>query len=251
MKDVYAQAAPILKSLAREPKTFRTRDARDGEESIWDTIVRGKSQFIDIEQQEVSEDQLEEIFYNEADAMEDLVLFPTESTAGEALFKPSKSAVDKLVGSVPDMVRFVCDIDSDEDDDSFNDDEKNHLIEGDREYQGCDSAMQSTGRSLDQLRDFPTRSKNLSKPESEVDEDLSSEVSLEDNDSSSVHSSDSESFDLASMFQGATFQDKQDLSVMEHWRCSKRWGEGGPESEFMIFLDREKSKGMSFRASQS
>ena len=214
--------------------------------------MRGKSQFIDIEQEDVSEDQLEEIFYNEADAMEDLVLFPTESLAGEALYKPSKSAVDKLVGSVPDMVRFVCDMDSDEGDDSFNDDENDHLIEGDREYQGSDSAMQSMGRSLDQLRNFPTRSKNLLKHESEHDEDLRSEVSLGDDDSSSVHSSDSEILDLASMLQGATVQDRQDLSVMEHWRCRKRWGEGDPESEFMIFLDREKSKGMSFaRASLS
>ena len=213
--------------------------------------MRGKSQFIDIEQQEVSEDQQEDIFYSEPDVLEDLVLFPTEHSAGEAVFKPSKSAVDKLVGSVPNMMRFVCDLDSDEEDDGFDDDQEDHLIEEEyREHQGCDPAIQSMARRLNRLRDFPTGPKYLSKPESEHGEDLNSEFSLEDDNSSVDLNSDFETFDLASIFQEATVEDKQDLAVMEDWICERRRGEGDPESEFMKFLDREKSKGRSlFRTS--
>lgn len=78
LKDLYRPAAPILKTLTRDPETFRTRDAMEGEETIRDMIQRGKSHFIDTERQVVAENQHEDLFYNEADGLEDMVLFPEE-----------------------------------------------------------------------------------------------------------------------------------------------------------------------------
>ena len=129
---MYVPAAPILKSLARETETFRTRDAREGEETIWDTIMRGKSHFIDMDRQAMSDDQYEDIFYSEADVLEDLVLFPDENSGENALFKPGKSAVEKLVGNVASLKRFICDLDTDEDTDSSDAEEVNNHLEAHR-----------------------------------------------------------------------------------------------------------------------
>ena len=122
LKDMWKPAASILKSLARDPETSRTRDAKEGEETLWDLIQRSKSHFIDTKTQTIAEDQHEDIFYSEADALEDCILFPVDNQES-ALFKPNSNAIDKLLGKVPNMMRFIQDLDTDEEASSSDEDD--------------------------------------------------------------------------------------------------------------------------------
>ncbi|KAL8954154.1 MAG: hypothetical protein Q9222_000038 [Ikaeria aurantiellina] len=128
LNDGYEPAAYILKTLARGSGTSRTRNAKEGEETLWDELQRGKSQFIDMDRQAVSEDQHEDLFYNEADALEDTILFPEEHGKTQSLFKPSANAVNELENSRPNWWRFINDLDTDEETDPSDEDDEDDQV---------------------------------------------------------------------------------------------------------------------------
>ena len=234
---MYARAAPILKSLAREPETFRTRDAREGEETILDTIMRGKPQWMDMARQTVAEKRHDEIFYNEADALEDLVLFPEEQSGGSALFKPSKSAVEKLVGRVPNFFRFVYDLDTDDETSSSESDEEDNSLRNNEtsEGEGHELAIRTKPQSPATSDDGAQKTEESS--ESEDDGGQTCE-----DDSGTEGDSDSTDSALKKFLEEVAPEDRQDLASMDGWKCPKRWGTGDPQAEFMTFMDREKSR---------
>ena len=101
---------PILRTLTREPDTMRTRDIKPGEQakSIWDDIQSSDVTFLDPHTEDGrAADVGAEICYQEADALEDGVLFPEGQ--GKALFKSKLNAVDKFVKTFPDWDRFIND----------------------------------------------------------------------------------------------------------------------------------------------
>lgn len=119
MPDAYNIAAPILKTVTRDPKSHRIREIKPGDEaeSIYDVIHHPGTQFkIFNEDRQVLEKTPRYLFYNDADALEDKVLFP-EETHGPADDKEIGGALNNLVAleeQGPDINRFVFDLDTDE-----------------------------------------------------------------------------------------------------------------------------------------
>jgi hypothetical protein len=72
--------APILKTLIYDPATQRSRDVREGEEgqSIWASMMEPDSRFYfrSIDGTKRSEEMPKNLVYNQADALEDEILFP-------------------------------------------------------------------------------------------------------------------------------------------------------------------------------
>ncbi|KAF2094120.1 hypothetical protein NA57DRAFT_80538 [Rhizodiscina lignyota] len=82
--EYYRQAEPVLKTIRREAETLRVRDARPGDRTVWDTVRNssGKAYDVDSETGEITESDDILQGYQEADALEDEVLFP-EDCEGE------------------------------------------------------------------------------------------------------------------------------------------------------------------------
>ncbi|KAF2875319.1 hypothetical protein BDV95DRAFT_604075 [Massariosphaeria phaeospora] len=104
LKDMYNVCAPILKTVAIDPKTQRVRNIRPGEDvkSLLDwahTHTRAWTRSSDNLSQG-SIDTLEDSYkYTEADEIEDVILFPEEAT-GEMrnkLFRANPSALDMFM----------------------------------------------------------------------------------------------------------------------------------------------------------
>ena len=223
MKDMFKQAVPILKTLARDPVTFRTRDAKEGEDTLWDLIQRGSSVYVDVETQTIAEDQHEELFYSEADALEDLILFPDEANA---LFKPNANALQKIEGRVPNMLRFIQDLDTDEETNPSDDDEE----------------------SDHRITNGPTKPRQLSIADEDDrmnwsdDDSRESEDSLSSNGESEIDDDpSSESFDVRRFIKGTNAEDRKDIALLTGWTNKDGWQRLNPELEFMRFVDREKS----------
>ena len=224
MKDMFKQAVPILKTLARDPVTFRTGDIREGEESLWNIIQHGQSYYVDTNTGTIAEDQHQDLFYNEADALEDCILFPDE---GNALFKPNSNALAKLEGRMPNMLRFIQDLDTDEETDPSDTEEE------------CDRCNEnsSDGSKVRRLvaRESKTDNSDSSDTESQISEDsLGSETEEKPS---------FEKFDIRHHIKGTSVEDRKDIAVLTGWKpppsLEQRWMD--PDSEFRTFLDREKS----------
>ena len=150
MRDLYNPAASTLKTITRDPLTFRTRDIKAGEDvkSIWDEIQGGRGYVLNPSSPTLKPRDIDDVakskFYNEADMLEDAVLFPEEliNDSSVALYKGSKSETGRLVNSGPDWVRFINDLDIDEEDkyDEWTDGEKedSHIEDGDSPSEGSD-----------------------------------------------------------------------------------------------------------------
>lgn len=237
MKDMYKQAAPIMKTIHRDPDTFRPRDAKAGEKTLWDLVQRSKSQFIDTKTQSVAEDQLEYLFYSEADALEDYILFPDEHLEGDIVYRPHVNALEKLAGKAPNMLRFIQDLDTDEETDSSDDDEE--LSDDDDE---CDHLIANNGEDLKaHFEAIMDRSHDTT---SSDDDTLESDKSSQSEGEDGSKYKDS---DVASLLMGANGDDKKDLAVLKGWNHPGLWERRlelrmDPKAEFMTFLDREKSK---------
>lgn len=119
MPDAYNIAAPILKTVTRDPNSHRVRDIRPGDEveSIYDVIHHPGTEFkIFNEDRQVLEKIPRYLFYNDIDALEDKVLFP-EETHGPGDDVGIDDALNSLVAleeQGPDINRFVYDLDTDE-----------------------------------------------------------------------------------------------------------------------------------------
>ena len=135
---------------------MRIRDLKHGEDqrSSWDEHQKAAYSFLDRHQPDgIAKDQHVNSFYQEADALEDEVLFPDVQNSA-AVFK--SNAVERFVNNMPDWDRFVNDLSTDEemctddeveydtdeeenddDDDDvgeFNEEDNNRLVETMRQF---------------------------------------------------------------------------------------------------------------------
>ena len=109
---MYKPAASVLRTLTRDPLTMRTRDIKPGEDvlSIWDETQLGKftTGYYDVKTllSQHSEGTYPSVFYNEADVLEDAVLFPDESTQGTsvALYSGKINELESFVKKAPDWM---------------------------------------------------------------------------------------------------------------------------------------------------
>lgn len=139
MQDFYNPAASTLKTITRDPATFRTRDIKPGEDvkSIWDEIRRGRGCVLNPDgttlKSQIVDDPDKSKFYNKADMLEDTVLFPEELSGktAVALYKGTRTELNGFLSSGPDWVRFINDLDTDEEsDDDESSEEDDGLLLG-------------------------------------------------------------------------------------------------------------------------
>lgn len=120
MRDTYSIAAPILKTVTKDPNSHRVREIRPGEEveSLYDRIHHPGTQFAIFDDKKNPVEKIpRNLFYSDADALEDQVLFP-EETQGPGDDNSVGAALNSLVvleEQGPDMKRFLYDLDTDED----------------------------------------------------------------------------------------------------------------------------------------
>ncbi|KAI9708922.1 MAG: hypothetical protein M1820_003616 [Bogoriella megaspora] len=127
-RDFYKPSASILKTITREEDTFRCRDIRPGDTSIYDHIQGPGMMFVYGEHLDRLEPP-EGIYHDEADAAEDRILFPDEDELGNvpnALITTELDSITQWEEIGPDIERFVNDKDTDDgysdEDDEFEDD---------------------------------------------------------------------------------------------------------------------------------
>lgn len=208
--------------------TFRARDIKPGEEvdSIWDTIQKGRmsSWNVDNKTQEPTEYREPDLskFYNEADVLEDAILFPEQAASGNVggLFHGHETSMQEFMSKGPDWTRFINDLDTDEDDD-YSDAETEYVLESESHDDESDESSEDD--------------KRLSKGSAHSDE--SDHPSWEDIDNE-VSSSDRQIMRIPSISE----EEKQDFALMKKWKSPRNEKED-VEKEFYTFLDREKSKG--------
>ncbi|KAK5709857.1 hypothetical protein LTR17_019415 [Elasticomyces elasticus] len=123
--DMYRPVEPVVATLHRDPRTYRVRDARPGEWTLRDELKKA-SRFTwgDMGKGNASMNQPlpPNIFYNDVDAAEDLILF-TEELGGKrnAVTGHTDAITSLLEHTGPNWKRFINDIDSSEDEDDYPD----------------------------------------------------------------------------------------------------------------------------------
>jgi hypothetical protein len=129
--DFYRPAAHVLKTITREEKTHRVRDIKPGEvvESIWDQMTSPPAQSTSSDtNNKLPPGAHHYLLYNESDALEDAVLFPEESQKAEDAMIPHQSAhaVHAFENEGPSIVKFIFDLDTDDEVDGEADDAPGH-----------------------------------------------------------------------------------------------------------------------------
>jgi len=241
---------------------MRVRDIDPGEQvkSIWDDIVGGRTVSLDIDKQGMSERESwgESSFYSEADAVEDTVLFPEETSTGDVktVYKANNSAIDNYVSKGPDWVRFILDLDTDEDvddDETSSDGETNYLIDD-----GLGDGTSSNTSHDHTVEDQSIRMESGPLPSEAVYAALCQDALSTLPDSSPECSSNKQNSlvkrqqrvagpleeDEAQKLRSLlTDNQKKDLDLLKS--CGPptyEWG-SDPRKDFAWFKDREKSKG--------
>lgn len=122
--DCWAHCAPILKTITYDGDSYHVRDVRKDEnaETIWDSMVSDESSFQFITPDgDVSQEVPKYLMYTEADALEDGVLFP-EETSGSSARKRYRGVENRLTKFESGSLRkfavdfFVRDGDTDDED---------------------------------------------------------------------------------------------------------------------------------------
>ncbi|EEQ92317.2 uncharacterized protein BDCG_07437 [Blastomyces dermatitidis ER-3] len=154
---ILGASAPYLKTVTKDPKTYRIRDIKPGEqaESVHDAYEREDTIFrFRTSKGKVGTGLPSQMKYNEADALEDAILFPEEFT-GEATSNRMRAMRNNLTdfeqGRIKNYVkRFAYDLESDEyNSEDFNSDEYYSDDEED-EWVGSeisDSSLNQSGQS--------------------------------------------------------------------------------------------------------
>lgn len=129
--DFWAPVKPIMETLhhevgAKQDEVGRVRDARPGESTIYHDMT-GEGTSFSYGQVDPSTGEFGKrtdkppanYFYNDVDAAEDLVLFPEEieGTTQSAI----TGTEDPMIPDLPNMKRFVLDLDSDQESDDHDD----------------------------------------------------------------------------------------------------------------------------------
>ncbi|KAI1456677.1 hypothetical protein F4805DRAFT_467878 [Annulohypoxylon moriforme] len=118
--DIYSHREPFLRSLTRDQETLRVRSIRPGEQipSLWDDVMHPSNTFFtaDVMNKKVLETNGEVhkeaspyLFYNEADAAEDLVLFSDEliSSNRNVPFREVRNSITRLETTPATMLNFL------------------------------------------------------------------------------------------------------------------------------------------------
>ncbi|KAH6603838.1 mfs allantoate [Trichoderma cornu-damae] len=119
-RDVYSHMEPLLRILTREKDTMRTRKIKPGEEvvSLWDTVMGDDVEFrlFDIKGESVTVRTPTDLatspymFYNQANVVEDEVLFPDElmSNRQSVPFRRVRNGVDRIESPMlPSQIRHL------------------------------------------------------------------------------------------------------------------------------------------------
>ena len=226
-RDLYNPAQSILRTITRDTVTLRAREIKSGEQadSIWDTIQKGRMSSWGLdnntqERKEIHEPDLSK-FYNEADVLEDAILFPEQAASATVggLFRGHETAMQDFMSKGPDWERFIQDLDTDEELDISDAETGDTLEKGSHDEE---SGEEEDKRLVEGMM------KRIQENE---------HTCCEDPDTCS---SDSQIMGVDSM----TEDEKQDFALMSSWESPKPRRED-VEKDFYTFLDREKSKGES------
>ena len=203
--------------------TFRARDIKFGEDvnSIWDTIQKGRMSSWNMadKTQAPTEYEVPDMskFYNEADVLEDAILFPEQAASGSVggLFRGHETSMQDFMSKGPDWARFIKDLDTDEEYD-YSDAETEYVLEDESHDEESDKSSEEDDERCSHESDHSSW------------EDVDNEVGLSDRQMMRIPSISEE--------------EKQDFALMKNWK-SPRMQKEDVEKEFYTFLDREKSKG--------
>ena len=227
MRDLYNPAESVLRTITRDTVTLRARDIKPGEvvDSVWDTIQKGKmsSWMVDNGTRERSECHEPDLskYYNEADMLEDAILFPEQSaleTVG-GLFRGHETSMQEFMSKGPDWTRFIDDLGTDEEYEA-SDAETEYSLEDQIVTKESDESPKKDSKRLVKFGKHSPKS------------DKSSWESLD----YEAGSSDDET--------PLSEEELECLALLENWKSPKIQKED-IEKEFYTFLDREKSKGKS------
>ncbi|MCJ1377759.1 hypothetical protein MMC17_000855 [Xylographa soralifera] len=119
--DFYNLAAPVLKTITRDRESQRVRKFKpdEGVVSLYDEIHDERTKFIFGDVARTDAQPPQDIFYNEADALEDQVLFPEEVDVNQSrvlVFREPTHRLHKFEHDGPDMHKFVSGYSSSESD---------------------------------------------------------------------------------------------------------------------------------------
>ena len=219
LQDLYKPASSTLKTIARDPVIFWARDIKPGEDaySIWDEIQHGRGHVLNPEGktlvEQLAADPNASKFYNEADFLEDAVLFPEELN-GKNTKAPSRGKVNDLerfLNSGPDWVRFVNDMDTDE------------------ELENTESSEEESQYLLE----------DGSKDKSDNDDGIDAADMVITDKKGSGPSSNGESVTGPLTIPEEL---RKDMLLLSKWKPATPYGEN-VDGEFWTFMDREKSRG--------
>ena len=216
---MYDPAAPVLKTLTRDRESQRVREIQPGEkiDSIYDDIHHEGSRFIyhDTSKKEHSEPPAH-LFYNQADVLQDQILFPdeyVEDSSKASVGEPANSLVRLENGPV--IERFIYDLDTDDED--F--DKPCDHSEGDEEY--------------DEEED----------EEDEIEDDYS--IDAEGQPSQELTDQTGEGKDkpdLSHLFE--TEELRQTFEIFKNWHLTTSDKAPAMKEQWDEWMDRERSKGM-------
>jgi len=169
--DMYNLAGPVLKTLHKDKVTYRVRDIKLGEDipSVWDSLHAEGLQFFYGELTDDINESMKRVmdnpnkfprnlFYNEADALEDEILFP-EERAAENLDPSQIGKIEPLRVWEEEgfsLRKFIEGRDwysEDSDDDEEEDDESGEDDDGDPEWEDeTTSSMDEMDLALEEAR---------------------------------------------------------------------------------------------------
>lgn len=203
--------------------------------SIWEEIQKGRNRMLNTKgktlEEQMAPDLDQSCFYGEADALEDEVLFPEESSTepSNALYSGTVNALENFGNEGPNLVRFVHDLETDEELES-------------NESNGSNWSDVSDGHLLENENQSD---EDEWKDESEDDEER--EVALENakpsnngEDDLATVKSDSPTMEeiLSSVFSA---EQQKDMAVLHLWKPPRDL-RADFKADFDTFYDREKSR---------
>ncbi|KAI4258196.1 MAG: hypothetical protein L6R42_005245 [Xanthoria sp. 1 TBL-2021] len=216
---------------------MRTRDLKPDEDamSTWEEIQKGRNRMLNTKgktlEEQMAPDLDQSCFYGEADALEDEVLFPEESSTepSNALYSGTVNALENFGNEGPNLVRFVHDLETDEELES-------------NESNGSDWSDVSDGHLLENENQSD---EDEWKDESEDDEER--EVALENakpsnngEDDLATVKSDSPTMEeiLSSVFSA---EQQKDMAVLHLWKPPRDL-RADVKADLDTFYDRGKSR---------
>ncbi|KAI9694857.1 MAG: hypothetical protein M1822_000473 [Bathelium mastoideum] len=231
--DFYRAALPILKTLTRDQTTGRYRDIRPGEsvDSLADDLTGPHSNFRFGKNLD-KETAPEGLWYHEADALEDSILFPEETyrKGSSALVKTKPNRLTQWDEQGPDMNKFVDYVDTDEDSEDDEDDEDNY-----NEIGGIPD-VESIKKGLE-----------LAKKGDDEDEEIDAMAVLESikktvEPAKKGDAESSQSDSLVDAIEPSETDLLLDRLVLEDEEAYPA-PEPDPETDYFMFVEREQSKG--------